>query len=121
MRLRKEITELFNAGVINSETANRINEYYNSKSGTPQNRLVIVFGIFGALLVGLGIILILAHNWDEIGRPLRAAIAFGVLLLAQALTLYAVIRRAESVVWTEAASGLLVAAVGAAITANARS
>ena len=93
MRLRKEITELLNAGVINSETANRINEYYNSKSGTPQNRLVIVFGIFGALLVGLGIILILAHNWDELSRTVKTIIAFIPLLLGQALCAYTLIKK----------------------------
>ena len=49
------------------------------------------------------------------GRASRAAIAIGILLLAQGLTLYAVTRRASSAAWREAASAFLVAAAGAAI------
>ncbi|HUR31221.1 MAG TPA: DUF2157 domain-containing protein, partial [Saprospiraceae bacterium] len=116
MRLRKEITELLNAGVINSETADRINEYYNSKSGTPQNRLVIVFGIFGALLVSLGIILILAHNWDDLSRGVKTVIAFIPLLFGQAVCAYTLIKKKESVAWREASSAFLVISIGACIS-----
>lgn len=43
----------------------------------------MAFGVVGALLVGLGIILIFAHNWDNLSKPIKTAISFIPLLLAQ--------------------------------------
>ena len=45
------------------------------------------FGILGAVLIGGGIILLLAHNWEQLGRPARVAVAFAPLVLSQALAL----------------------------------
>src|SRR2546425_5209988 len=42
-----------------------IRAYYKSKSENPHNRLFVVFAVLGAILVGLGIILIIAHNRSE--------------------------------------------------------
>src|SRR5262249_59078022 len=64
----------------------------------------------GAVLVGGGVILILAHNWDNLGRAARAAMAIAILVAAQALTILAVHRRRQSMAWGEATSALLVAA-----------
>ena len=116
MKLRKDITDLLNAGVITPETAQRINDYYDSKSGSPQGRLVIVFGIFGALLVGLGIILILAHNWDDLSRMTKTIIAFLPLIIGQAFCAYTLVRQRKSVAWREAAASFLIIAIGACIS-----
>ena len=115
--LYAELPRLVERGVLTPEAAEALRRYYGptDPTGSRIHWGQVLLASFGALLVGGGIILILAHNWDELGRPMRAAIALGMLLLAQALTLYAVVRRAEAIAWTEATSGLLVAAVGAAI------
>jgi uncharacterized membrane protein len=115
--LYQELPRLVERGVLTSEAADALRRHYGpldgaeSRAGWGQ----ILLASFGALLVGGGIILILAHNWDGLDRPARAAIALGALLLPQALTIYAVARRPASAPWREATSGLLVAGVGAAI------
>jgi uncharacterized membrane protein len=115
--LYSELPRLVQEGVLTAEAADALRRHYGSAdpaaSRTGWSQLLLAS--FGALLVGGGIILILAHNWDTLGRPARAAIAFGVLLVAQALTIYAVARQPQSLPWREATAGLLVAAVGAAI------
>ena len=116
MKVRKEITELLNEGVIDQSTAERINDYYNTKSGTPQNKLVIVFGILGALLVSLGIILILAHNWDDLNRITKTVLAFLPLLLGQGICAYVLIKKEDSIAWREASSAFLFIAIGACIS-----
>lgn len=116
MKLRKELADLLQAGIIDEATAQRINDYYDSRSGSPQSRLIIVFGILGALLVGLGIILILAHNWDDLSKTTKTVIAFLPLLIGQGLCLYALMRNSESVAWREASSSFLVVAIGACIS-----
>jgi uncharacterized membrane protein len=112
-----ELPRLVAQGVLTPEAAEALRRHYGPPdSFTARARWgQILLACFGALLVGGGIILILAHNWDVLGRPARAAVALSVLLIAQALTLFAVTRRADSVAWTEATSGFLVAAVGAAM------
>jgi uncharacterized membrane protein len=116
MKLRKEISELLSAGIINQETADNIEQYYQAKAGPPQNKLVIVFGILGSLLVGLGILLILAHNWDDLPRMIKTIIAFVPLIGGQAICGYALLRQKTSTVWREASSAFLVMAIGICIS-----
>lgn len=115
--LQGELPGLVAQGVLTQEAADALRRHYGRPEppGTRARWGQILLASFGALLVGGGLILILAHNWDALGRPARAAVALGVLLLAQLLTLFAVVRRASAVAWTEGTSGFLVAAVGAAI------
>ncbi len=61
----------------------------------------------GALLIGAGIILMLAHNWEDLSRPVRAALSFLPLLLAQGLAGWALVRRPESLAWREGTGALL--------------
>jgi uncharacterized membrane protein len=74
--LQKDIQELVEANVISPEIANAIQDYYIQKEESSPNKLVIVFGILGALLVGLGIILIIAHNWDTLSRGIKTFLGF---------------------------------------------
>ena len=116
MKLNKELTELVEAGVINQSTAEKISNYYASKTSTPQSKLVIVFGILGALLVSLGIILILAHNWDDLTRTTKTVIAFIPMIVGQALCAYTLFKRNDSTAWREATSVFLYFAIGACIS-----
>jgi uncharacterized membrane protein len=108
---------LVERGVLTAEAADALRRHYGAADATTSRAGwgQILLASFGALLVGGGIILILAHNWDDLGRPARAAIALTTLLAAQAVTIYAVARRPQSAAGREATSALLVAAVGAAI------
>ena len=117
--LQAELPQLVERGVLTTDAAEALRRHYASSGSEPAASRAgwgqILLACFGALLVGGGIILILAHNWDGLGRPARAGIALGVLLAVQALTLFAVARRPGSTAWRESTSGLLVAAVGASI------
>ena len=61
----KELSDLVQNELISKEVALNIENYYKSKQEDSPNRLFTIFGVLGSLLVGLGIILILAHNWDN--------------------------------------------------------
>jgi uncharacterized membrane protein len=116
MSLRKDIAELVKAEVISNDTAERIRHYYAQKSGQSGSRLVIVFGILGAILVGLGIILIIAHNWDELSRPVKTIFAFLPLLMGQSLCAYVLINQMDSAAWREGSATFLFFAIGASIS-----
>lgn len=115
MGLNKDIPELVKAGIITPETALRIQEFYKKKPESTSNRLFVVFGILGAILVGLGIILIIAHNWDELPRSSKTIFAFFPLVAAQVICGYVLLKKPNSSAWRESATSLLVFAVGACL------
>ncbi|MGB8192745.1 MAG: DUF2157 domain-containing protein, partial [Chitinophagaceae bacterium] len=111
----KELQQLVAENVISEEAAGRIREYYQSKAATPSNRFAIVLGILGSLLVGLGIVLVVAHNWDDMGRLPKTIFAFLPLLLGQALCTYTLIKRKDNFTWRESSALILFFGVGASI------
>lgn len=114
--MQKEIPELLKAGIISPETAERMQQFYRNKSGQAHNRLFIVFGILGAILVGLGIILIIAHNWDQFSRSVKTMFSFLPLIVGQLFCLYTILKKNDSTTWRESASVFLFFAVGASIS-----
>lgn len=115
-KILKALPELVNAGVITDEIASDIHAYYDKESDKSQNRLFIVFGLFGAILVGLGIILIIAHNWDDLAKSTKTTLAFLPLIIGQLMCGYVLIKKADMVAWRESASAFLFFSVGASIS-----
>ena len=115
MNIPKDLNELIQADLITAETAAKITAYYQNKSGASQNRLFIVFGILGALLVGLGIILIIAHNWDELSTQAKTIFAFLPLLLGQLLCGYTLLKNPDSIALRESSAAFLFCSIGASI------
>ena len=116
MSIIKDTPELVEAGVISQQTADNIQHYYNSKGGQSQNKLLVVFGILGAVLVGLGIILIIAHNWDELSKITKLCVAFLPLVIGQLLCVFTLIKKQDSTACREGAAAFLFFAVGASIS-----
>jgi uncharacterized membrane protein len=111
----KELAELEQASIITPDTAESIRAYYAQKPEHASNRLVIVFGILGALLTGLGIILIIAHNWDVLGKTPKLGLALLPLLLGQAACAFTLFKKADSTAWREGSATFLFLSIGAAI------
>jgi uncharacterized membrane protein len=115
MSIRKELPELVKADVISQEVADRISSYYNIKSEQGTNRLYLVFGVLGALLIGLGIILIIAHNWDELSRAVKTGFAFLPLVAGQLLCGYVFLKIPDSITWRESSALFLFLSVGSTL------
>lgn len=113
----RDLPALVQAGVITEETAGRIKAYYAQREGqTGSNRLVIVFGILGALLVGMGLVLIIAHNWDNLSKVAKLAVALAPLLMGQAACAYTLWKRTDSTAWRESAATFLFFAIAISIS-----
>lgn len=113
-----QLPELREKGVIDDMTRQRLNEHYDMESVVQDKSMsimTIILSAIGGLLVGGGIILIFAHNWDQIGRPMRALLAFMPLLLAQILCVMALYPKPRSQAWKETAAALMFCAVPACI------
>ena len=97
----KELPDLIQAQVITEETAQRIKDYYDHQPAQSANRLFIVFGILGSLLVGMGIVLIIAHNWDTLPKIAKLAVGFFPLLIGQAISGYVILKKPDERAWRE--------------------
>lgn len=116
------LDELIDAQVIGTNTADKIRNFYlNSKDSNQhtakrQSKIefsLLLFSIFAAILIGAGIMLIFAHNWDNFSPLEKSLIAFGQLLFAQALGFFALFFRPNSLIWREASAVFWLIATGA--------
>ncbi|MEL7220351.1 MAG: DUF2157 domain-containing protein, partial [Bacteroidota bacterium] len=112
---KSELEALIAAGIISEETAQQIAAYWQSQKQTSASRLPIVFSILGGLLVGLGIILVVAHNWDDLSHLSKLIFAFLPVLIGQAAGLYTLLKQPQSRAWREGSSVFLLFAIGACI------
>ncbi|MBO6608000.1 DUF2157 domain-containing protein [Psychroserpens sp.] len=114
-KIIKELPELVEQNVISKEVATKIEHYYLDKQSESPNRLVSVFGVLGALLIGLGIILILAHNWDSFNRTIKTIFAFLPLVIGQLFAGYTIAKK-KSKAWRESTGTFLFCAIGSSIS-----
>jgi uncharacterized membrane protein len=115
MSIENNLTELVKAEVISQNTASDIQAYYELKKSNSGNKLFIAFGILGALLVGLGIILIIAHNWDDLSKFIKTVFAFIPLVIGQFVCGYAIVKDKDSKVLRESGASFLFFGIGASI------
>lgn len=114
-KFKQELPKLIKEGVISEEIASNIERYYNLNSDTSTKRLFTVFGVIGSLLIGLGIILILAHNWDNFSKITKTIFAFLPLIIGQIVVGYSLIKKKSSS-WLESSGTFLFFAVGSSIS-----
>jgi hypothetical protein len=116
MTIQKDLDELTSAQVISTETAERIRQYYQERSRHSGNRLFIAFGVLGAILTGLGIILIIAHNWDDLSKNTKVFFSFLPLILAQLFCGFTLLKKSDNMAWREASGAFLFFSTGACIS-----
>ncbi len=111
----KELPDLIQNKVITEEVAQQIQSYYNRQQPS-SSRLLIVFSILGALLVGLGIILIIAHNWDELSKLIKLSLALLPMLIGQLACGYVLFRSTGEAWKREASATFLFFSIAASIS-----
>ena len=115
MSLKIDIEELVQADVISEETGAKIRQYYDGRTGSASHRLILIFGILGALLSGMGVILIMAYNWEDLTTQTKTIIAFTPLALAQLSGFYTLGWRRGNRAWHDSSAVAICMAVGACL------
>ncbi|HLW34072.1 MAG TPA: DUF2157 domain-containing protein [Chthoniobacterales bacterium] len=113
--LRGQLPELVAAGAISSENALAIDRHYGSAEARSNFGFVLLATV-GTALVGAGIVLLIAHNWDDFTRAARTVIAFIPLIVALGLVGFVLTQRNESRPWREAVAIFDFAAVATSIS-----
>lgn len=115
--LARQITQWLEEGLVTEPVAATLRARYPSGEGEDGGkRAAVVFSLFGGLLIGAGIIALLAFNWASLDRAGRAIVGIAALLAAQGLTAW-MIRSGKnrSPAWREGAGAFFVAALGACL------
>lgn len=76
-KLREESKLWVSDGLMDESQRNRIFSRYACK--LEYGRLINTIITLGSILVGLGILLFVASNWDKLGKPAKICIIFGVV------------------------------------------
>lgn len=116
VQLREDMPLLIRNGILDERSAERLVAYYPLPAQRDYGkRMMLCFGILGALLVGGGLLMIVAHNWDKISIAGRLMIAYLPLLLSWGLGGFVLAKKKDQTVWKEAVSVLILASLGAGI------
>lgn len=111
-----ELDGLTARGLLTPEAAGSLRAYYSEHAaGRGRLKRELVLGVFGAILIGGGVVLLLAHNWAELARPVRAVLALAPVAISLAVAGYALFRKADSAAWRESTGTALTLAIAAAI------
>jgi len=112
--LTEQLPDWERDGIITAEGAGRLRERYAVEATGGLVQLII--GAIGGLLIGTGLVAVLAYNWDDFPRWVRLLLAFGPLAGTQVATWFVLQRAEEAKPWQrEAASLLQTFAAGAAL------
>jgi uncharacterized membrane protein len=95
--LLEELPRLVREAVIDEATAERLRRRYAPElERSRRGAVLLAFGILGGVLIGSGVILLVAHNWDELSRPVRAGLCFLLIFAAQLFAGWVMARRFDS-------------------------
>ncbi len=99
--LIQELERWINDGIIDRSQADRISAIYPEET-PPRNWGPLIFSVIGAIIFGLGVILLFAYNWDKIHKFAKLALVFSALLGAHGAGYYFRGRGASRVYLSEA-------------------
>lgn len=83
----REVEGWIKGGIIDRSQADRITALYPEETPS-RNWGPLIFSVIGAIIFGLGIILLFAYNWDKIHKFAKLALIFSVLLGAHGAGYY---------------------------------
>lgn len=102
--LYDELPGLIEKGILGEKQADALKEHYGAVPKVGGRKVaLVVFSSIGSLLIGSGVIMLLAHNWSQLTRPARTFLALAPLLAAQVYGVH-VMRRKKGVAAREGAA-----------------
>lgn len=114
--LYEELPQLISKGVLSEDTAAQLKNYYGEVDEKPAyNIALLLAAVLGAVLIGGGVILLFAHNWDQFSRPVRTLLSFAPLVIAQLIYGYVFFKKSKSTPWVESTSAFLMLMLAACI------
>lgn len=105
--LRDQLDGWKEDGLVSEEQANAIRQRYSKDASGSLRLSYILLGSLATLLVGSGIVLIFAYQWEKLSDLTKGALSVLPTLSGLAFFLYVCFSRRDALVWRESASGFL--------------
>ena len=105
MHVERALPELLEDGLITQEQVEPLRAYC-AKQEDGDNR-TFIYPLIGAVVVALGVILLVADNWNDYSLWGRIGFSSGGLIIGQLLCLYTLLKRPDSVVWRESTASFV--------------
>ena len=108
-KLLAELPELKDKGILDQESLDKLAVYLeaNCENKSITGKLTVIFiSIIGAMMIGGGICLLFAHNWDEMSRAVRAVVSITPLVIGIVIGFF-VLAKNKSTAWKEATGTFL--------------
>ena len=112
--LLSELPALVAQGILPGDAAERLRQHYSGGEAS-RSSVLVAFSILGAVLVGAGLITLLAYNWTGLSRTMRTVISFLPLLAGQIVAFGVIRNNKASTSSREGAGTFLMLAVGACV------
>lgn len=77
--LQQELPKWISEGIVDTTQAQKIQALYPEQQSIGWGRILV--SAFGAVMIGLGVVLLFAYNWDEISRLGKMAIILSTLVV----------------------------------------
>lgn len=102
-----QLPELIEKKILSEESASMLKAHYGPEPSRNMNLPLVITSVLGSLLIGAGIILLFATNWEQLSRTHRTILSFAPLFIAQLLYGYTFFRKNSSAAWIESSSVFL--------------
>lgn len=113
--LYSEIPLLVKQNILSEEAALKLRQYYGPEEKKGPGLIFVITAVLGAMLIGAGIVLLFAHNWEELSRAWRAAFSFLPLITAQVIYGYVFFNKKDSPAWVESSAAFLMLMLASSI------
>lgn len=91
--LHSEVQRWLREGIVDASQARSISGLYPlPQTKTSRPWALMVFSGIGAVIVGLGVILLFAYNWDQMSKFAKLSVVFGSLILAHLIGIMLFVR-----------------------------
>jgi uncharacterized membrane protein len=81
MTHEKQIKEWLKSGVISEEQAKKMRvDIHQNSSEERSNKFIVAISLIGAVLLGVGAILFVSSNWEELSNFMKIFILLGISL-----------------------------------------
>lgn len=115
--LYEQLPTLASKGILPAEAVANLRRHYGElPAGSGRLWAVLICSVLGGALIGAGVILLVAHNWDNLGRATRTALAFAPLVVAIGLGGWVMARRRNSAAWCEGVATFWALTIGSTIS-----
>lgn len=112
----ERLSEVFGVSIEEIIYGKKRNTTLETEKQSYNSTITIVFSILGALLVGVGLVLIFVTFWQEMPYLFKGVLSFVPLLCGQASGLFVLHKKKDKVSWCEGGSVLWTAGIAATLT-----